>query len=107
MTKVDVELAYRLIPVHPTDHPLLAIEWKGELYVNPMLPFGLHSAPKIFNTVADTLEWCLRQRGIGNVFHYLDDQLAECADAIAILDNVCATLGVQSWSTKEMARPHA
>ena len=28
MTKVDIEEAYWLIPTHPEDHPLLAVQWK-------------------------------------------------------------------------------
>lgn len=38
-----------------------------------MLPFGLRSAPQIFNALADALEWVLRSAGIQHVFHYLDD----------------------------------
>jgi hypothetical protein len=56
LAKVDIESAYRLIPVHPQDHPLQAMEWRGHLYVDPMLPFGLRSAPTIFNALADGLE---------------------------------------------------
>ena len=73
LAKVDIESAYRLIPVHPSDRPLQAMEWEGAVYVDPMLPFGLRSAPKIFNAVADGLEWYLRGRGIRHVAHYLDD----------------------------------
>ena len=51
--------AYRLIPVHPHDRVLQGMEWDGKIYVNPCLPFGLQSAPKIFNAVADALCWCL------------------------------------------------
>ena len=57
MAKIDIESAYRLVPVHHHDHPLQEMEWQGNLYVDPMLPFGLRSAPKIFNAVADGLEW--------------------------------------------------
>lgn len=49
------------------------MEWKGYVYVDPMLPFGLRSAPKIFNVVADALEWYLHWKGIRHIFHYLDD----------------------------------
>ena len=38
-----------------------------------MLPLGLRLAPKIFTAVAKALEWCLRQRGVTDVDHYLDD----------------------------------
>ena len=73
IAKVDIESAYRLIPVHPDDRPLQAVQWDGSVYVDPMLPFGLQSAPKIFNAVADTLHWNLQQSGIPLVLHYLDD----------------------------------
>ena len=57
LAKLDIKSAYRLVPVHPDDRPLLGIQWKGGTYVDGMLPFGLRSAPKIFTAVADALEW--------------------------------------------------
>lgn len=38
-----------------------------------MLPFGLRSAPKIFNAVANALAWHLQSEGIPHIHHYLDD----------------------------------
>ena len=64
MAKIDIEVAYRLLPVHPQDRLLLVIEWNGEVFCDAMLPFGLRSAPKIFNAVADGLEWILQRKGI-------------------------------------------
>ena len=101
LAKVDIESAYRLIPVHPIDRPLQAMEWEGQIYIDPMLPFGLRSAPKLFNAVADALEWHLKQRGIRHVFHYLDDFIVvarpaspDCRIAIGILNEACTYLGV-------------
>lgn len=101
LAKMDIEAAYRLIPVHPQDRVLQGIEWEGRIYVDPCLPFGLRSAPKIFNAVADGLCWCLRQAGIQYVLHYLDDFIIvappvsdECARAVKILEDTCARLGV-------------
>ena len=101
LAKVDIESAYRLVPVHPLDRPLLAMEWDGHIYLDPMLPFGLRSAPKVFNALADGLEWYLHTQGIRHIFHYLDDfviiappQSQECATALSILTRVCADLGV-------------
>ena len=38
------------------------------------LPFGLRSAPFIFSSVADLLEWILRHNyGLNFLLHYLDD----------------------------------
>ena len=39
-----------------------------------MLPFGLCSAPCIFNVVADSVEWILKNNyAIPDLQHYLDD----------------------------------
>ena len=110
LVKVDIESAYRLVPVHPQDRPLQAMRWKDKLYVDPMLPFGLRSAPKIFNAVADALNWHLRQAGIHHIFHYLDDfiflvppgamELAE--EWLGILHRECARLGIPLASHKQV-----
>ena len=55
LAKIDIESAYRLLPVHPQDRILQAILWEGQLYIDTVLPFGLRSAAKIFNAVADAL----------------------------------------------------
>ena len=62
-----------MVPVNPQDRPLLAIYFEGKPYIDPMLPFNLRSAPKIFNAVADALIWHLRRRSIPHIEHYLDD----------------------------------
>ncbi len=73
MAKIDIESAYRLIPVHPEDRLLLGMKRRGFLYVDATLPFGLRSAPKIFNAVADAVEWMMKRQNIRNSLHYLDD----------------------------------
>ena len=70
LAKMDVESAYCIVPVHPDDRPLLGMRWKDKLYIDLMLPFGLRSAPKIFNSIADALEWVVKQRGAKLTFHY-------------------------------------
>ena len=73
IAKTDTESVFRIIPVHLVDILLLGVLWQGNCYVDHMLPFGLRSAPKIFNAVADALEWVCQQAGIEHIFHYLDD----------------------------------
>ena len=73
LAKVDLKSAYRIVPIHPEDRPLLGMQWKGGLYVDTCLPFGLWSAPRIFTALADTLEWCAKEQGATHLFHYLDD----------------------------------
>ena len=75
LVKVDVKEAYRLVPVHPDDRKLLAVEWKGERFLDTMLPFGLGSAPIIFTTVTDAIEWCIRQCGVSRIDHYLENYI--------------------------------
>ena len=50
LSKLDLKSAYRVVPVRPQDRPLLGIRWNGQIFVDGALPFGLRSAPKIFNT---------------------------------------------------------
>ena len=101
LAKVDIKSAYRLLPVHPQDRHLLGMEWKGAYYVDAMLPFGLRSAPKIFTAVADALEWCVRQRGVVGIDHYLDDFIivappksSICQTYLTRLEEECMALGV-------------
>lgn len=55
LAKLDIKSVYRNIPVHPDNRPLLSMRWRGETYVDTALPFGLRSAPKIFNVLVDGL----------------------------------------------------
>jgi len=73
IAKIDIKSAYRLIPVHPEDRRWLGMKWEDKVYINGMLPFVLRSAPKIFNSVADVVEWCVSREGVDYIFHYLDD----------------------------------
>lgn len=71
MAKFDVEAAYRNIPVHPADWFL---KWRDSYYVHLTLPFGLCSAPYIFNAVVDMVEWILvHSYQVSDLLHYLDD----------------------------------
>ena len=56
LAKIDIKHAFRNIPVHPHDRPLLGMEWGVQTLIDTVLPFGLRSAPKIFSAVAVALE---------------------------------------------------
>jgi hypothetical protein len=64
LAKIDIQHAFRNVPIHPTDRKYLEMSWKGHVYVDTVLPFGFRSAPKIFNAIADVLEWILGNRGV-------------------------------------------
>ena len=89
LAKMDIKQAYRNIPVHPDDRPLLGMKWQGRVFVDKTLPFGLRSAPLIFSAVADALQWIMQRRGIKDLFHYIDDFItvggpgsSECASNV-------------------------
>ena len=102
MAKFDVEAAYRNIPVHPSDRFLLGMRWHGKYYVDLAFPFGLRSAPYLFNSVADMVEWILTHSyQVPDILHYLDDFITVgppnsplCAQYLSIAKQVCLTLGL-------------
>ena len=107
LAKIDIRNAYRIIPVHPEDRWLLGMSWEDALYIDTVLPFGLRSAPKIFNAVANAVEWIVRQQGVDLIFHYLDDFLlvgnphtGECAIHLSLLRSVFDYLGIPVASEK-------
>lgn len=70
LAKIDVKSAYRIVPVHPQDRLLLGMWWEGGTNVDMALQFGLRSAPKIFNTLADGLTWVLQNSRVRFILHY-------------------------------------
>lgn len=54
MAKIDIASAFRLIPVHPDDRYLLGMKWNNQVFIDQQLPFGLRSAPVLFNGFADS-----------------------------------------------------
>ena len=101
LAKLDLEAAYRIIPVNPMDRDLLAVRWEGSVFVDGALPFGLRSTPIIFNAVADALLWIMFQRGLTCGLHYLDDFLlagppgsSSCAKSLSVALDTCDLLGV-------------
>ena len=46
LVKIDIHSAFRLLSVHPEDRHLLTMSWKGEVYIDHCIPFGLRSTPK-------------------------------------------------------------
>ena len=102
MAKFDVEAAYRNIPVHPVDRHLLGLKWRGQFFVDLTLPFGLRSAPFIFDSVATMVEWILiNNYQVSALVHYLDDFVLAglpdspiCAQNLSRALLVCRQLGL-------------
>ena len=74
MAKLDVESAFRILPIAPTDRPLLGFRWRGLFYMDAVLPMGCSSSCAIFEAFSDALHWIAQcQLSVSDVVHFLDD----------------------------------
>ena len=108
MGKTDIESAFLLIPVHPNDWELLGMFWNGQYYFDKVLPFGLRSAPYIFNQSSDAIEWILLNKcSISFVCHILDDFfIVEPPFYTPPLDSLCqASLSSMIFTFKNLNIP--
>ena len=108
MAKIDLRNAFCFIPVRPQDWNLLGIKWRGKFYIDTCLPFGLRSAPFLFNQLADAIHWSLQHNyNVRHVLHYLDDFFTagspgstECADNLQSMLSLCTTINAPVKSSK-------
>ena len=94
MAKLDIKSAYRNIPVHPHDRPLLGTRWRDVIYLNTRLPFGLRS---LFTAIANTVLWIIWLNGVPWI---IDDFLlfapptsSDCHHFLQVACSTCTELG--------------
>jgi hypothetical protein len=106
MLKRDLKSAFRHIPICVEDHRLLVFEWEGRWYVDLYLPFGLRTAPFIFNLFAEALHWIMEDSHDWILHHYLDDFIAffppdtDLTLAANQFETTCNQLGFQIANDK-------
>ena len=69
--------------------------------IDTCLPFGLRSAPFLFNQLADAIHWILHQQyGVRHLLHYLDDFLTAgppnsnaCHQNLSYMLSLCNRIG--------------
>ena len=101
LAKFDIRRAFRLCPVCPEDWHLLGMCWEGKYYYDKVFPFGLRSAPFIFNEVAEAFQWiCAHHLSTEDMLHLLDDFLVLgppksifCEQRITLALQMCHYLG--------------
>jgi len=74
------------------------MKWRIGVYIDHCIPFGLCSAPKLFNILA-VLAWIAQNAGISYLIHYLDDYLTMGSSTVCqhngnTFVSLCAELGV-------------
>ena len=109
LAKVDVQQAYRNVPVHPGDRHLLGMEWQGRVFIDGALPFGLRSAPLLFTALGDAIQWSAEKEGVSWMGHYIDDFVTvgrpdsgECGRNLWKIKEVCARVGMSLEPDKEV-----
>jgi hypothetical protein len=66
------------------------------------LPFGLHTAPFLFNMFAEGLHWILELLYNQALVHYLDDFLLVGREDQSLFSLVCNHLGLEEKVSKAM-----
>ena len=112
MAKTDAKSAFRIIPIHPNDYPLLRMKWENLYYFDRCLPMGCSSSCAIFEAFSTALEWlALHRLGASGVLHILDDFLfiaeseEKCQADLHSFLNLCEYLGVPIAEEKTVG-PH-
>lgn len=83
MAKVDIEAAYRHVPIDPYDWDLTAFCWPSDsledLYLDGYLQFGLKNACEVFNRIGRAIVRMMARRGFKCVVVYVDDFIIICS----------------------------
>lgn len=108
LIKLDVEAAFKQVPVRPEDWHLLGFKWLGKYYYERVLPFGLRSSCRLWELYAAALHHLFAEvltvqgvpRSDYEVIHYVDDFLfvvrdQQQAGAVrAAAESLCRMLGL-------------
>ena len=85
MAKVDLSLAYRSVPIHPSCYAYTGLYWQfiGDsaptYFIDTRLPFGASESPEKFQRLTSAVTRMMARRGY-TVIAYLDDFLVIEAD---------------------------
>lgn len=105
----DISAAYRITPVRPDQQNALCIFWRGLVYVDRAVMFGLSSSAGVFGSVADMLAALYRAADFGPLQKWVDDffviRLPHHTWSESDFMEFTTQLGVP-WSTEKL-RPFA
>ena len=101
LAKSDIKSAFRLIPIHPDDHPKLGFKYNGKFYYDRCLAQGCSSSCRIFERFSSALEWILINKlGVRHSCHILDDFLflshtfRECKSFLDAWKHLCKIVNI-------------
>ena len=70
--KVDIERAFRNMPIDPRDARFLGLYWDGAYWIDRSIPFGFLHGSSCCQRVTDAVRYVVNSKG-GNIFNYCDD----------------------------------
>ena len=110
MAKLDIESAFRIMPIAPADRPLLGFRWRSLYYMDAVLPMGCSSSCAIFEAFSDALHWIAEQKlHVSYIVHFLDDFLflasseSKCLTDMRAFTALCSHIGVPLAESKSVA----
>ena len=65
MCKTDIANTYKIVPVHPSDYPILGLKFKGHYHYQLTLPQGFASSCAIFGTFSTALQAIVEKHAPG------------------------------------------
>jgi len=110
IVKRDFKDAFRMVPVAASHRWLLGFRWRDQYYSENCLPFGLRTAPFLFNLFAEAFHWIILAASPPEwklqVIHYLDDFImvlppnSDPLPLISLYDDLCWLLGLEDNTKK-------
>jgi len=64
LAKINVKSAFHLLPVHSEYRHLSGMKWRGNIYNDHWIPFGLRLAPKLLIILANLLAWIIEKADV-------------------------------------------
>ena len=60
ISEADIESAFRILPVSPTNYHILGIKWEDLYYFDHQLPMGASTSCSTFEELSKALQWILQ-----------------------------------------------
>lgn len=108
--KIDLQAAYRSVPIHQDDYIATGLQWQFQGDTEPTflfdsrLPFGSNKGPSHFHRLSQAIRRCMVRKGFKGVVAYIDDffiaapTYAECQKWMDVLIKLLRKLGfLISW----------
>ncbi|KAE8240282.1 hypothetical protein A4X13_0g7872 [Tilletia indica] len=71
----DVDSAYRLLPVHPSQWPAMVLRTEQGYFIDTRVPFGIGPGTGVFGRVGEAALDIFRAQGLGPLGRWVDDIL--------------------------------